>query len=56
MAGAAAERIFLLLDTEPEVQDRPESARSRQGSKGLVEFDDVSFSYDPSGRVRPAAR
>lgn len=47
-AGAAAERIFLLLDTEPEVQDRP-NAIPAAGLKGRVEFDRVGFSYDPSG-------
>jgi ABC-type multidrug transport system fused ATPase/permease subunit len=48
VAGAAAERIFLLLDTEPEVVDR-EGAVDAGRLRGEVEFDDVSFSYDPSG-------
>ncbi|MHC5020696.1 MAG: ABC transporter ATP-binding protein [Planctomycetota bacterium] len=47
-AGAAAERIFLLLDTEPEVRDRP-GAVTPERIDGLVEFDHVGFSYDPSG-------
>jgi ABC-type multidrug transport system fused ATPase/permease subunit len=49
VAGAAAERIFLLLDTEPEVQDRPDALDPGR-LRGAVEFDDVSFSYDPRGR------
>jgi ATP-binding cassette subfamily B protein len=47
-SGAAAERIFLLLDTEPEVKDRPD-ARDPGRLRGEVVFDDVSFSYDPDG-------
>jgi ABC-type multidrug transport system fused ATPase/permease subunit len=49
IAGAAAERIFLLLDTEPEVKDAPgvvDPGRLR----GAIEFDHVSFSYDPEGK------
>ncbi|MHC5010231.1 MAG: ABC transporter ATP-binding protein, partial [Planctomycetota bacterium] len=49
VAGAAAERIFLLLDTEPEVKDLP-GARDPGRLRGAVEFDAVSFSYDPEGR------
>ena len=48
VAGAAAERIFLLLDTEPEVQDRPD-AIDPGPLRGEIEFDNVSFSYEPSG-------
>ena len=47
-AGAAAERIFLLLDTEPEVKDK-EDAIDPGRLRGAVEFEDVSFAYDPSG-------
>ncbi len=49
VAGAAAERIFLLLDTEPEVVDR-EGAVDPGRLRGEVEFADVGFSYDPTGR------
>ena len=49
VAGAAAERIFLLLDTDPEVQDRP-TAVDPGRLRGEIVFDDVSFSYDPQGR------
>ncbi|MDJ0975509.1 MAG: ABC transporter ATP-binding protein [Planctomycetota bacterium] len=48
VSGAAAERIFLLLDTEPEVQDRPDAIDPGR-LRGEIEFDGVSFSYDPSG-------
>jgi len=47
VAGAAAERGFLLLDTEPEVQDRPDALDPGR-LRGEVEFDNVSFSYDPA--------
>ncbi len=49
VAGAAAERIFLLLDTEPEVQDRGDAVDPGR-LRGEIEFDDVSFSYDPEGK------
>ncbi len=50
VAGAAAERIFLLLDTEPEVMDRP-NALDPGRLRGEVEFDGVSFSYDPKANA-----
>ena len=50
IAGAAAERIFLLLDTEPEVKDRADAA-SVGRLTGRIEFDQVSFSYDPEART-----
>lgn len=49
VAGAAAERIFLLLDTPPEVASA-EDARDPGRLAGAVEFDRVSFSYEPDGR------
>jgi len=49
VAGAAAERIFLLMDTEPEVKDQP-GAKDPGRLRGDVEFDDVSFAYEPDGR------
>lgn len=50
-AAASAERIFALLDTEPQVQDRP-GARALPRLRGDVTFDRVSFRYDstPSDR------
>jgi ATP-binding cassette subfamily B protein len=44
MAGSAAERIFKVLDTIPEVKDSPE-ARPLPPVKGHVRFENVSFAY-----------
>ncbi|HTH48782.1 MAG TPA: ABC transporter ATP-binding protein [Candidatus Limnocylindria bacterium] len=44
-AAASAERIFALLDTEPQVRDRAE-ARALPPIRGDVTFDQVSFRYD----------
>jgi ABC-type multidrug transport system fused ATPase/permease subunit len=44
-AIAGAERIFDLLDTEPEIIDAPD-AIPLPPIEGKVEFDDVSFAYD----------
>jgi ATP-binding cassette subfamily B protein len=41
---ANAERAFVLLDTEPEVQERPD-ARSLERAVGTISFDGVSFRY-----------
>jgi ABC-type multidrug transport system fused ATPase/permease subunit len=49
-AAAAAERVFEVLDIEPEVRSSPD-AKVLQGIKGLVEYRDVSFSYDKQGDV-----
>jgi ATP-binding cassette subfamily B protein len=49
VAGAAAERIFLLLDTDPEVRDRPDAVDPGR-LRGAIEFRDVSFAYDPAGK------
>ncbi len=48
VAGAAAERIFLLLDTTADVKDGP-GAVDPGRLAGEVEFKDVGFSYDPAG-------
>lgn len=45
--AAAAERIFLLLDTQPEIVDRP-GATPLPRLEGEVRFEDVWFSYDRS--------
>jgi len=46
---ASAERIFQLLDTEPEVKDRPGALslaeRDMNGPRGRVEFENVWFAY-----------
>jgi ATP-binding cassette subfamily B protein len=47
-ANASATRIMQVLDSEPEVQDRPEAAALDE-MKGRVVFEDVSFSYRDDG-------
>lgn len=44
-AAASAERIFHLLDTQPQVTDRPK-AKDLPPVQGRVEFEDVFFRYD----------
>lgn len=48
-AAGASERIFELLDTMPEIQDRPD-ASPMPPIRGEVEFRDVTFAYD-AGRT-----
>jgi ABC-type multidrug transport system fused ATPase/permease subunit len=43
---AALEKIFLLLDTKPELTDRP-NAPALGPIRGEVSFEDVSFAYRP---------
>ena len=42
---ASAERVFALLDQEPDVKERP-GARPLPRARGEIVFDDVSFAYD----------
>ncbi|HTQ68451.1 MAG TPA: ABC transporter ATP-binding protein [Solirubrobacteraceae bacterium] len=53
---AALEKIFGLLDVEPTLQDAP-GARPLGPIRGDIDFDDVSFSYQPRAvrRRRPDA-
>ncbi|HHV93105.1 MAG TPA: ABC transporter ATP-binding protein [Firmicutes bacterium] len=44
-AMAGAERVFTILDTEPEIKDRP-GAVELPPIKGHVLFENVSFAYD----------
>ncbi|MDW8226361.1 MAG: ABC transporter ATP-binding protein, partial [Anaerolineales bacterium] len=44
-AVASAERIFKLLDTPPEVRNRP-NAIPAPTLRGVIEFDHVSFAYE----------
>ncbi|HEX2218005.1 MAG TPA: ABC transporter ATP-binding protein [Gemmatimonadales bacterium] len=44
-AMASSERIFALLDTEPEVHDHPDPLHLPVPSRGLIEFRDVWFRY-----------
>ena len=46
----AADRIFAMLDIEPEITDR-EHARVLVAKKGQIDFDRVSFSYGPDGHA-----
>ncbi len=50
MAMAGAERVFSLLDTEPEVRDLP-GARPLPPVRGHVRFEHVTFGYDPARPV-----
>ena len=49
-AMAASERIFELLDTQPEITDSPEAV-SLGPIRGLVEYCGVGFSYEPGQPV-----
>ncbi len=46
-AAVSSERVFEVLDTEPNVKDKP-GAVELGTLKGHVEFKDVAFGYDPS--------
>jgi ATP-binding cassette subfamily B protein len=49
-AMAGAERLFSLLDARPDWTDAP-TARDLQSIRGAVEFDHVTFGYDPQRPV-----
>lgn len=49
-AFSAAERVFRILDEEPEIQDA-EDAQELSDIRGEVEFDSVSFGYTPDKKV-----
>ncbi|NLL43016.1 MAG: ABC transporter ATP-binding protein [Firmicutes bacterium] len=51
MAHAAAERVMGLLNTDPEIQDRPDVEGSVPPLVGGVEFEHVSFAYNPQEPV-----
>lgn len=50
MAMAGGERVFALLDTQPDVSDLPD-ARPLPTIRGHVRFEHVTFGYDPSRPV-----
>ncbi len=52
---AALEKIFQLLDAQPDLTDRPDAAPLGR-IRGEVRFEDVSFSYTPRRRPRARAR
>jgi putative ABC transport system ATP-binding protein len=47
--AASAQRVFLLLDTKPEILDQPDAAELAD-VRGEVAFENVTFSYDPLKR------
>ncbi|MDL2280586.1 ABC transporter ATP-binding protein/permease [Selenomonadales bacterium OttesenSCG-928-I06] len=49
-ALAAAERVFDVIDTEPEVKEK-EDAKTLPQVKGLVEFKNVKFSYKEGEKI-----
>jgi ABC-type multidrug transport system fused ATPase/permease subunit len=51
-SSAAAERIFALLDTAPEVRDRPDAVPAER-LVGAVEFRNVYFAYDKQSGAGP---
>jgi ABC-type multidrug transport system fused ATPase/permease subunit len=51
---AALEKIFLLLDTAPELEDAP-NAPALGPIRGEVRFEDVSFAYRPRSRTSDRA-
>ena len=50
-AAGATERLFELLDTEPEIQDKP-NAVDLTGLRGDIDFDHVTFAYDEEPVLR----
>ncbi len=50
VAMASAERIFALLEQQPDVMDQPD-ATALPAIHGAVKFDHVSFGYDPKKPV-----
>lgn len=49
-AIAGADRVFEMLDTEPDILDKP-GAEDIKDSRGEITFDDVSFNYVESSPV-----
>ncbi|MCX7970196.1 MAG: lipid A export permease/ATP-binding protein MsbA [Negativicutes bacterium] len=47
---AAAQRVFAVIDTQPEIADRPDAVELVR-ARGEVEFREVSFSYFPGELV-----
>jgi subfamily B ATP-binding cassette protein MsbA len=50
-AAGATERLFELLDTEPEIQDKP-GAVDLTDLRGDIDFDNVTFAYDDEPVLR----
>ena len=47
---AGADRVFEVLDTEPDIRDHPR-AHSLAKAKGEIRFEDVSFYYNPGESI-----
>ncbi|WP_419995224.1 ABC transporter ATP-binding protein [Streptomyces boninensis] len=45
-ARAGVERVYELIDTEPEVEQRPDAQALPADAEPVVEFEDVTFGYD----------
>ncbi|WP_171166191.1 ABC transporter ATP-binding protein [Streptomyces sp. I05A-00742] len=50
-ARAGVERVLELIDTEPVIDERPDAHELPADAPATVEFDDVSFGYDPERPV-----
>jgi len=50
-AMASSERIFELLDTRPEIVSPPQAKRTDRKARGEIEFQNVTFGYDPNQPV-----
>ncbi len=50
---AALDKIFILLDTEPDIVDSQEAVDPGE-LEGAIRFEDVSFSYDAEARGSPS--
>ena len=50
-AAAAAERVFALLDTEPDVRDAPDAYPLPADIAGTVRYEGVRFAYDGQNEV-----
>jgi ATP-binding cassette, subfamily B, multidrug efflux pump len=55
-AMAASERIFGMLDTEPEIRDHPQPLHLPRPGRGEIEFRDVWFRYDRERGARSEER
>lgn len=51
MAHASAERVLGLLNTEPEIKDRPNLSSEWPELQGEIIFENVSFAYNPQEPV-----
>ncbi|GAA0474093.1 ABC transporter ATP-binding protein [Streptomyces sp. NPDC046215] len=50
-ARAGVERVYELIDTEPVVRERPDARPLPEDAPATVEFDSVTFGYDPERPV-----